>query len=629
MKSFIIALACLAWSTLSYAQHDNATLRSLADPDLKPFYHGVASGDPTPNSVIIWTRVTPEVDGPVSVRWRVGIDTTLNDLVAEGTFVTDADRDYTVKVDVTGLQPGQFYFYEFSALNKNSLIGRTKTAPDGTVDQLRFAVVSCSKYGNGYFNVYEKIYEGNDVDAVIHLGDYFYEGAGSSILQEEMPRSAPPANELIVLSDYRIRNASHKLDSDSRKMHQLYPLIAVWDDHESANNSYRDGAENHTEGAEGTWVDRKAASLQAYYEWMPLRLPDPNNTERIWRKLSYGDLVDLYMLDTRLYDRDKQLDLLEPQDPERTLIGQEQMQWLQSEMASSTAKYQVLGQQVVMGQWVIPNPSTQETIALNTDQWDGYQPERQRLYDFVLESNIQNMVVLTGDVHTAWAMDLPNDIYDYNPNTGEGSVGVEFVSNAVTSGSIPSPFPFGEFLIKVILPYIKYVELTFKGYLMLDLDQERVQGDFYNVQNIIEPQSGQSFMEAWYSNDGDNHLQRSFTRSSDGRPKGVVPSCDPRDISDTVVISGLDEPVFDVMGVYPNPFVDDILMEVHLFEADQVKVSIYDIKAAKLVEHDFGQLDRGRHLLTLHQLDLPNGSYQLVLEVGEQIRGKSILRSEP
>jgi alkaline phosphatase D len=618
MRKLLPLFGILFLITTAAAQPGNASVRSLADPDLQPFYHGVASGDPTASSVILWTRVTPDAEGPVAVRWRMGTDTTLQDLVATGTFITDADRDYTVKVDVTGLQPNTFYYYEFSALGRNSLIGRTKTTPDGPVDQLRFAVVSCSSYPSGYFNVYEKIYEGNDVDAVLHLGDYIYEGGGSAILQEDIPRSAPPPNELIVLSDYRIRHASHKLDSDSRKMHQIYPIIAVWDDHESANNSWRDGAENHTEGAEGTWVDRKAASLQAYYEWMPLRLPDENNFNRIWRKISYGDLADLYMLDTRLYDRDEQSFLPDILDPERTLIGEEQLSWLQSNMSASNAQYQLLGQQVVMSYWVIPNYETGEYLPLNPDQWDGYIPERERLLNYIQETGIDNVVVLTGDVHTGWAMDIPLDIAQYNPNSGEGSVGVEFVSNSVTSSSLPFAFPLGELLISQVLTWVKYVELNRKGYVILDLNAERVQGDFYIVGNIEAPTSGQFFDEAWYSVDGANHLQRSFVRSFDSRPRGQVPSCDPRDISDTLVTAIHEIPVFDIMGVYPNPFVEDLLLEVHLFEAGEASLSLFDSRGALVADRQFGLLPVGRHLLTMHGLDVPAGTYEVILRAGNR-----------
>jgi alkaline phosphatase D len=191
MKSVFYLLGFLFFSIPLFAQPENEAIRSMANAELKPFYHGVASGDPTESAVIIWTRVTPEVDGPVEVEWIVSTNPEFSNIVKQGVFITDATRDYTVKVDVTGLENNTYYYYEFNALGMNSITGRTKTAPADAIDQLRFAVVSCSNYPAGYFNVYEKIYERNDIDAVLHLGDYIYEGRGSSILSEEMPRNAP------------------------------------------------------------------------------------------------------------------------------------------------------------------------------------------------------------------------------------------------------------------------------------------------------------------------------------------------------------------------------------------------------------------------------------------------------
>lgn len=624
MKSVFYLLGFLFFSIPLFAQPENEAIRSMANAELKPFYHGVASGDPTESAVIIWTRVTPEVDGPVEVEWIVSTNPEFSNIVKQGVFITDATRDYTVKVDVTGLENNTYYYYEFNALGMNSITGRTKTAPADAIDQLRFAVVSCSNYPAGYFNVYEKIYERNDIDAVLHLGDYIYEGRGSSILSEEMPRNAPPSNELVVLGDYRIRHASHKLDSDSRKMHQNYPLIAVWDDHESANDSWRDGAENHTEGEEGAWVDRKQASLQAYYEWMPLRLPDETNFNRIFRKLSYGNLADIWMLDTRLYDRDEQSQPNQFDNPDRTLIGAEQMEWLQNGISASTAQYQVLGQQVVMAPWVIPNYAAGTFVPINGDQWDGYTAERKRLYDFIQEADIDNVVVLTGDVHTGWAQDLPYDIFEYKANNGAGSVGVEFVSNAVTSSSLDFSFPIGELLIPSILPWIKYVELTLKGYVILDLNASRVQGDFYTVGNIDAPTSGQVFQEGWYAPDGIPNLRKATTRSVATATQPPLAPLEPRDLT----ITASNETIqFDILGIYPNPFLNDLLMEVHLFENQNVSVSLFDAKGALMTQKDFGSLTTGRNLLTLHELNLPSGVYGVMLKVGEHKVFRQVVRN--
>jgi len=629
MKSLLLSSLIILSAVINYAQPGSDILRSLAEEDLYPFYHGVASGDPTTSNVIIWTRVTPDVDGPVVVDWKVSTDTTFSDTIQLGNFTTDMSRDYTVKVDVGGLSPNTWYYYEFTALGKNSVIGRTKTAPAGSVDHLRFGVVSCSSYETGYFNAYEKIFERNDVDAVIHLGDYYYEYGSNSSLAG--PRSHIPDHEIVVLADYRMRHAQHKLDEDSRVMHQNFPLIAVWDDHETANNSWRDGADNHSPGSEGPWVDRKAASLQAYYEWMPIRVTDEMDPQRIWRKFNYGSLADIYMLDTRIYDRDEQTDYEGHGDPERTMIGPDQMEWLQESMLASTAKWQVVGQQVMMGPLVIPNPLTQEIlITLNNDQWDGYRPERERLFDFLVDNDIDNMVVLTGDIHTQWAMDLPYDIFNYNPSTGEGSVAVEFVGTSVTSTSSPIGLPPVTDLIMSVAPYIKYVDLSRKGYTILDLTNDQAQGDAYTVHTIKFPSAMDFFQEGWYTEDGENRLQKADGPSVDSRPQHPTAPADPREIetSDSTVTAIYDPVQLDILGVYPNPFGEVLVLELHLFEEHEVSVSIFDTKASEVYSQEIGLLPRGRNMVRLEDLQLPGGIYELVIADGNRTIRRSIVSAQ-
>ena len=405
-KHLLFLLFLLFFGSSLYAIDPiDITQRSTVDTSLVPFYHGVASGDPTPNAVIIWTRVTPETPGIVNGTWRVALDTNFTSVVQSGTFSADSTQDYCVKIDVSGLQPNTWYFYEFTALGRNSLTGRTKTAPVGGINQLRFAFVFCSNYPNGYFNSYDRIKERNDIDAVLHLGDYIYEygtGVGS-------PRTDQlPNYEILKLADYRQRYSTYRLDPSLRKAHQQYPFITVWDDHETANNSYTNGSDNHTPGTEGPWNLRKSAGQEANDEWLPKRLQETGNTNKIWRKISYGNLADIFMLDTRLYDRSLQGG--NANDSNRHIIGNEQMQWLKTELINSTAKWKILGQQVMMGNL------TPFGITVNNDQWDGYNAERKKLYDIILNNNIKNVIVLTGDIHTAWAMDLPYNTATYNAN---------------------------------------------------------------------------------------------------------------------------------------------------------------------------------------------------------------------
>jgi len=512
---------------------------ALADEALVPFEHGVASGDPLDDRVILWTRVRPPADaGPVEVSWWVATDLAGQAIVASGVATASATRDWTVKVDAAGLAAGTSYYYGFEALGAPSLVGRTRTAPDGAVDRLRFAVASCSNYQGGFFNAYARIAERDDLDAVLHLGDYIYEygngpdryGPGDGELAA--PRDHEPDVEMVTLADYRARHALYKRDPDLRRVHQLHPFVVTWDDHESANNSRRDSAENHGDddyGPEGEWLLRKAASRQAYEEWMPIRTEDPS---RIYRALAYGDLCDIIVLDTRLEGRDDELGMLgatiisgaEIDDPARELISPEQRAFLLDRLSSSPARWHVIAQQVILGQWNgggVPSLDLPDTPqfklrdggnALNPDQWDGYTAERARLFDHLVTNDIGNVVVLTGDVHTSWALDLTPDPYDptiYVPPTGEGALGVEFVTPNVTSANFEGLGPAVAALEAGTLadnPHVKWVDFASHGYFVLDVTPERVQADWFAVDTVLEPSDGESFLAAWQTLDDARHV---------------------------------------------------------------------------------------------------------------------------
>jgi alkaline phosphatase D len=268
------------------------------------FQHGVASGDPLSDRVMLWTHVSSMQRGAVVVAFVVATDPGLTQVVHQGRVKTHPDRDYTVKVDVARLQPGRTYYYRFSALGEQSPVGRTRTLPVGSPERLRLAVVSCSNHAAGYFNAYRRIAERADLDAVIHLGDYLYEYGPNEYGSLRTPE---PPNEMVTLSDYRLRHAQYKRDADSIEMHRQHPLIAIWDDHEITNNAWRDGAENHTPGVEGDWNQRVNVGLQAYYEWMPVRLPDVRKRRENQRAFRFGDLAELVMLEQRLSARSEQL----------------------------------------------------------------------------------------------------------------------------------------------------------------------------------------------------------------------------------------------------------------------------------------------------------------------------------
>ena len=359
------------------------------------FQHGVASGDPLADRVVLWTRASPiGTRSATVVDYVVATDPALSVVVAKGSTKTNVLRDFTVKVDVAGLQPNTTYYYRFTADGAQSPTGRTKTLPVGAARQLRMAVVSCSNFACGYFNVYQRIAERADLDMVVHLGDYICEYATG---QYGTARPCEPANEIVTLADYRARHAQYKRDESSQAMHRQHPLIAIWDDHETANNSWVDGAENHTPETEGAWAARVAAALQAYYEWMPVRVVDPAMPRRNQRRYAFGNLVDLIMLEERLGGRSEQLGTNIGNasgyftqtgayaDPTRQLLGANEQAWLSAKLRSSTAKWEFLGQGVMFAQLEVvaaPNAAGGD-VFLNSDQWDGYQPARDRVYSVI------------------------------------------------------------------------------------------------------------------------------------------------------------------------------------------------------------------------------------------------------
>jgi alkaline phosphatase D len=488
------------------------------------FNHGVASGDPTQDRVVIWTRVTPEAPGPVPVRWMVSRDPTFKDVVQKGVFNTGPTRDYTVKVDVEGLEPGQPYYYWFRVGRTTSQAGATRTLPASGTADYRIAVVSCSNWPFGYFNAYREIATRNDVDAVLHTGDYFYEygrtGYGSAS-GKELGREHDPEHETVTLDDYRRRHAQYKTDPDLQAAHAVAPWFCTWDDHETANNSHFSGAENHQPETEGDWTARKGAAVQAYLEWMPMRDPEPGRPrDAIWRKFDIGDLATIFLLETRLVargddltvdeiwlaaDKDRQTVangiLAKVRDPMRTLMGGEQETWLAEGFKASTAagrKWQVLGNQVTMAK--VKNPDLQKGLTpeqyatlsngtkrwystarygfeWNLDAWGGYPAARERLYAAAKAAGAR-LVTLTGDTHTAWA----NELHD----AGGNRLGVEFGCTSVTSQSAGDSTPLKElnWLMTEANDEVVYYNAFDKGYTVVTLKADSVEADFIKVSTV-------------------------------------------------------------------------------------------------------------------------------------------------
>lgn len=499
------------------------------------FLHGVASGDPTADSVVLWTRITPtDVTRNYEVTCQVFSDKAESVRVASTTLLAGAARDFTVKVDQTGLAPGKVYYYRFSCNGARSLQGRTRTAPlESTA--LNFALVSCSSYAHGFFNAYRLIADTEQTkpqfDAVVHLGDYIYEYASDASTGDEVygeARPYEPKGEIKTLSDYRTRHAYYKrTDPDLQRLHSLLPFITVWDDHESADNAHMTSASNHND-TDGDWAQRRSWAEQAYDEWMPIRLPESGNPKKIWRRLRYGNLADLVMLDTRLWARTPQamtpiLPSDNVADPARQLLGAEQKAWLKDRLKESTAKWKLLINQVVFHQWIIrpgtvapaglPAPfNALATItspqSLNGDAWDAYTAERTEIINYLRAESINNLVILTGDVHSSWVADIhedPNNPAAYNPVSGAGSVASEFVITSVTSPGLPIPDQVVQ-AIRVSSPHIKYVNMSGKGYGILKLSAGKAVCEYWYVDTIASRTGGHSLAATFEVADGANRI---------------------------------------------------------------------------------------------------------------------------
>lgn len=482
------------------------------EPDGVVFGHGVASGDPLADRVVLWTRVTPALSAwgdRIFVEWRIARDPALIDEVARGAVTTNTSRDYTVKVDALGLEPGGTYYYQFSALGQQSVVGRTRTLAWGPLDRVRLGVASCANYPQGFFNAYRLMARRADLDAVVHLGDYIYEYANGDYGDGgELGRVPEPKTEIITLSEYRARHAQYKRDPDLQELHRQHPMIAVWDDHELANNAWMRGAENHDD-SEGRWADRRHAAVYAYHEWMPIR--EAEGGGRIYRSFRFGDLAELDMLDTRLLGRDEQAsrDALPGAEPGRSLLGPTQEAWLGERLSASSADavaWRVLGQQIVMSPLALPGN------AGNPDAWDGYAGARGRLFEQLRRGGIEDVVVLTGDIHSSWALDVAPGAFDatrYDPSTGRGSLAVEFVTPAVSSSTLGS-FPRARELfadVEETHPHLRYLDMHQRGYLVLDLDRERAQAEWYHVSSVDVRADDESFARALATPRGANHLE--------------------------------------------------------------------------------------------------------------------------
>ncbi|MFD3536146.1 alkaline phosphatase D family protein [Streptomyces sp. NPDC058664] len=499
------------------------------------FLHGVASGDPLPDGVLLWTRVTPTPEAipgsglgaDVRVGWELAEDRGFTRIVASGTTTATAASDHTVKADVRGLRPATSYWFRFTADSAVSPAARTRTAPavDAAAPGVRFGVVSCSNLEAGHFSAYRHLAARADLDAVLHLGDYLYEyGSGTYPEEKYTVRRHEPRHEIVSLADYRTRHGHYKTDPDLQALHAAHPVIAIWDDHEFANDAWAGGAENHTPGAEGEWAARVAAAKQAYFEWMPVRASTEGT---VYRRLRFGRLADLHLLDLRSFrSAPAKTGSGTVDDPERSVTGRAQLDWLKSGLADSDATWQLVGTSVMIspvafgalpahlleplaGLMGLPK----EGLAVNVDQWDGYTDDRRELLAHLTSRAVRNTVFLTGDIHMAWANDVPVKAATY---PFSASVATEFVVTSVTSDNLDDLLHVAPGTLSVVAAgavkaanrHVKWVDMDHHGYGVLDVTADRSQMDYYTISDKADPAATTAWARSYRTLSGTQRVER-------------------------------------------------------------------------------------------------------------------------
>lgn len=497
----------------------------------KLFRHGIASGDPDATSVVLWTRVTAA--GEIDVQWELAADAGFARIVARGTYPTGPERDHTVKVLATGLEPGARYFYRFRAAGETSPVGRTRTLPVGRLERLGIALASCSNFAFGYFNAYDAIARDPAIDFVLHTGDYIYEygakGWGADVARR-LGRVHQPDGEIVSLADYRTRHAQYKTDAGAQALHAAKPLMACWDDHESANNPWVGGAQNHQPDSEGDWAARRDASIRAYFEWMPVREPGPGRTRmQFWRTYVFGDLASLTTLETRHTARAEQIDYtpwkqaitshgdarrLEAETigaPGRAMLAPELEADLSAAWAASKAAgapWRLIGNPMpiartrvpdVVALGLIPDPARQAkplgaavdlawkgtwNLPFYPDTWDGYAWARERFYAQARSAGVNDLVFLTGDSHSFWANRLA-DGAGRPAGVELGTAGISSPGDFVESGfdrhtARRLDAAFAEHNAEVV-----WTDNLHQGYVRLVLNRAGGQADFVAVDTVL------------------------------------------------------------------------------------------------------------------------------------------------
>jgi len=484
-RQFSVATISLAAASVWSSRAIGALYRPKFSDN--PFQLGVASGDPSTDGFVIWSRLGPKPlegggmpDEPVEVRWEVASDEQFQTVLKKGVTVATPDWAHSVHVEVTGLEADRWYFYRFQCAGEVSPTGRSRTLPnaESEIDSLRFAFASCQHFEAGYYTAYEHMAD-ESLDFVVHLGDYIYEGSGEVERKNRVRRHLGP--EIESLADYRNRHALYKSDQALQTVHARFPWLVTWDDHEVDNNYANDISEKVGVKAVD-FLGRRARAYQAYYEHMPLRrssLPQ-GPLMQLYRGISFGQLANFLVLDTRQYRTDqpcgdkRAASCDATRDPKATMLGDRQERWLLNGLTASACRWNVLAQQVMMA------PVDREAgseAKFSMDQWSGYEANRERLLRFVDERKTNNLVVLTGDIHSNWA----NDLFH-----GSKAVATEFVGTSISSGGDGRIGPLTLDTLLSENPFVKFHN-TERGYVRCTLSPESWQTDYQVVPYVTRP----------------------------------------------------------------------------------------------------------------------------------------------
>lgn len=561
-----------------------------------PFTYGVTSGDPTSEKVIIWTRI--ESNQNEIVTWQISKDTTFSIIEQTGTFETNSLRDWTVKVDLDNLEAQTSYYYRFvSQAGEFSDVGRAKTAPLDNYDHSRLALMSCSSVYSGYFNAYKRIAEREDLDLIIHVGDYIYDFVDAD---EQVRIPEPFPIDPTTLSEWRERHRYYLMDPDLRAARKTHSWIVLWDNHD-------------VDGQPGYEFD----PIQAFMEYIPVRLPNPTDSTLIYRKISYGNLMDIFVTDVLSY---KNQDTLT--DGTVSMIGNTQYDWLTQNLTTSTAKWKLLPMQNLMSGWSVQNVPAFVGIGqngvLDPSNWDGYDDERDRLLNFIGTNNIDNVIALSGDSHVSIVADLTTDPQDntiYNSQTGQGSVAVEFLPTSITRGNFDE-MGFG-WAIGIVTPIMEaenpnhvFMNLVDHGYGLLDIKQDSCVAELW-YSDILNASNTESFERGYIVKDGENHWKRNqTTQPTPSKTDGIS-------LVSTITDSKI--------KIYPNPAKKTFVIENDgNYKVANISLISADGKVAKNLKPITESSTKQSFSLT----GIPTGTYQLRITTNKGVFSSKLMVAE-